>query len=57
MNVTKAAEHGTALSSKLNQLLSIVKGIASEDDMSWIDLLSKAIVHNFENLQTKASSA
>jgi hypothetical protein len=40
----------------MDQLLKIVQGIAGEDDQAWIELLSKAVQHNLQNLQSKASS-
>lgn len=57
MNVAQAAEHGTTLASITNQLLSVNKTIATEDDKNWIDLLSKAVEHNLQNLQLKCSDS
>ena len=57
VNIIQAVAHGNELFSKINQLLKIIHGIANEDDKSWIDLLSKAVQHNFQNLQSKATTA
>jgi hypothetical protein len=56
VNVVLAVGHGNTLSSKINQLLKTVQGIAGENDQAWIELLSKAVQHNLQNLQTKAAS-
>nr|CAH0107016.1 unnamed protein product [Daphnia galeata] len=56
VNIVLAVGHGNTLSSKMDQLLKIVQGIAGEDDQAWIELLSKAVQHNLQNLQSKASS-
>ena len=57
VNIMLAIGHGNSLSSKMDQLLIIVQEIAGEDHQSWIELLSKAIQHNLQNLQSKAASA
>lgn len=56
VNLMLAVGHGNKLSSKVENLLKTVQGIASEDDITWIELLSKAVQHNFQNLQSKAAS-
>ena len=55
VNIVLSVGHGNTLSSKMGQLLKIVQGIAGEDDQAWIELLSKAVQHNLQNLQSKAS--
>lgn len=56
VNLMLAVGHGNKLSSKVENLLKTVQGIAGEDDITWIELLSKAVQHNFQNLQSKAAS-
>ena len=55
VNIVLSVGHGNTLSSKMGQLLKIVQGIAGEDDQAWIELLTKAVQHNLQNLQSKAS--
>lgn len=55
VNVTQAVEHGSVLSVSLHQLLTTIRGLAGEEDQNWINLLTNAIQHNFQNLQSKAA--
>lgn len=56
VNVAQALSNGMALSSSIQQILSITKELAGEEDQKWIELIEKGVQHNLHNLQAKASS-
>lgn len=56
VNVAQALSNGILLSSRLQEILTIARDLAGEEDQKWIELIDKGINHNLQNLQAKASA-